>query len=107
MTVAEILRAAREKIADPKNWTQGVNARDALGDPVPPSDFDATCWCSYGAVAAVELDDALGTEACNFLHDAVREISGRWGVAAFNDDAEHSDVLAMFNRAVEIAEGRS
>lgn len=104
MTIVEVLRAARAKITDPKHWTRHVNARDADGEPISPSDPSAVCWCSYGAIAAVDPEDDAGTNACDFLHDAAREKTGHWGVSALNDDGEHSDVLSMFDRAIELAE---
>lgn len=107
MTAAEVLRAARDMISDPKNWTRHQNARDAAGNPVLAWSADAVCWCSYGAVEAADPKYSTTCDPDDFLHSAVDEKCPGLGVAEFNDSAEHADVLAVFDRAIEIAEAQS
>lgn len=66
MTVKEVLIAARAKIADPANWTQGACARDVCGGKTFSSNNNAVCWCSLGALAPGELRSTL-TEAAAAL----------------------------------------
>jgi len=61
-TVADILTAAADLIAQPGAWTQlggdddgsgGECARDENGNPVSAVDSDAACWCLFGAIERV------------------------------------------------------
>lgn len=98
---ADILRQSREKIADPKHWTKGNFAQDEEGEPVSTTSPRAVCWCAIGAIDAT----AGGLAALYWLSDAVHEKAGpSCSVSEFNDKSEHADVLAAFDRAIELAE---
>lgn len=109
MTVVELLTRARKRIERPECWTQGEFARDEYGDEVPSRDEDAVCWCMYGAVTAhVSIHSSQFTTASEFLHKAVGQILGEEPddiAEDFNDtDGRlHSEVLAAFDRAIELA----
>jgi hypothetical protein len=93
-------------IEKPENWTQGVYARDAVGEPVRNEDDDeqvalrdtAACWCIWGAAYKCGLtrrDDpdfvgALGFVQINDPND-------------FNDSHTHAEVLALLQSAIERA----
>jgi hypothetical protein len=55
ITAKTVLSEARGLIADEANWTQGVWARDADGEPVKPGDPAAAAWCAQGAIVEVVL----------------------------------------------------
>lgn len=40
----------RELFSDESKWTQGADARNALGEKVMAEAEDAVCWCLFGAV---------------------------------------------------------
>lgn len=95
MTVKEVLIAARAKIADPANWTQGTLARDVHGTPVGVLSKRASCWCSVGAVAECSTSVDITNEAM-FLLAKVCEGPAE----AFNDRRTHAEVLAKFDEAI-------
>lgn len=97
-TLAADLRAARALIDTPEKWVKyrwGVSGH----------------YCAAGA-----LREALGFEilpkgmvdSSFWSHPAVKEVVGQtpYGIVAFNDDpaTQHSDVLAVFDRAIAAAE---
>ncbi|HWT25460.1 MAG TPA: hypothetical protein VN213_18290 [Solirubrobacteraceae bacterium] len=102
MTTAEILCAARERIAISKRWAKGWWAYDVQGNKCREDDPQARQWCSAGAVFAVSRSD--GWAALEVLAGVV---PGR--VSDFNDDAAttHAEVLAAFDRAIAAAEAES
>lgn len=111
MTVVELLKAGQELISVPERWTQGVAARDANGVPINPRKEDACCWCSYGALLKVSDDAQLVYSARGFLNRAIGVLDDPiWpGVyfVKFQESHTHAEVLAMWNRAIALAEAGS
>lgn len=99
-TTATILKAARDLIAKPENWTQGTYARDARGNEIGVRSDIAVCFCSLGAISAVSgnCDDA------GMARDAIAALT-RNGIVNFNDTHTHSEVLDLFSKAIKAAEG--
>lgn len=105
MKAVELLQAALAKLEAPGAWTQGECARDADGKPAGFK--EATCFCSYGALYAINKTDPAPTAAWNFLETAVREVAPLLGGAiAYNDTPgrKQEEVVAVFKRAIELAE---
>lgn len=101
MTPKEILIKARELIADPEHWIQGVNAQDADESEVDPEDETAVCFCMAGALLHVGAGDAaFRIEAHAALVRAAQATCGL--ISPFNDDPDrtHADVLAAFDKAI-------
>lgn len=94
MTVKEVLIAARAKIADPANWTQGMLARDASGIPVEVCSSRAACWCAVGAVA-----ESAPYELTNTTVEFLNKAAGMQ-IETFNDTHTHAEVLAKFDEAI-------
>jgi hypothetical protein len=99
MTPSEVLRAARSLIADEKNW--GKNATIDYYS-------EHTRYCMLGALqsGASSLEsnaDSLLAAGHRFLS---RALAGKAYVTQFNDapSTTHSDVLAVFDKAIELAE---
>jgi len=94
-------------IRDPRNWTTNVLARNEQGIPVYFTDEEATCWCSIGAINKVATEDYeewLIDEALDLLSKAGWR---RWGaefqdIIHFNDSANHSSVIGMFEDAIKL-----
>lgn len=110
MNTQEILIEARALIERPARWTQLAFARDAAGVKVPVTSPNAVQWCAAGAVACVA--HTYGRMSCaeplSFLHAAAERISTDTGLCfrsamSLNDSGCHSDVLQMFNLAIEKA----
>lgn len=104
-TPAEILKAARARIADPAHWCQNVNARSAKGNGVRYSSPRAVAWCAFGAINA-EVRDPMSQAARDTqqqLDAAARGVFRRY-VTAINDEGTHEDVLAMYDAAIAAAE---
>lgn len=97
--IREILVDARKAIEDPEHWTQGACARDAQGNEVDETSRFAASWCAVGATykalraarqdMATQLIDAL-SRACNA------------SISEYNDTHTHEEVLAMFDKAIEL-----
>lgn len=97
MNTVETLKAAKALISDPTKWTQGAYARDAEGTVTDPFASDAACWCSVRSIVAVSREWFFASES--LLEKA---IGG--GVIRFNDMHTHAEVMAAFDRAIELAE---
>lgn len=107
---AEILRAAKERISDPANWTQRKLARNHRSDPVKPDAPSACRFCAIGAVAAEGGDASPNTSLRLWLDRATRDVSsGRVpSIISLNDGGitrgfAHRRVLEAFDRAIELA----
>lgn len=101
METIDVLKAARELISDESRWTQQAMARDVSGKHVFSYDARATRWCSMGAI-----NKASGFTG-DRIPDAAMEASlaiGRvvFDVVKFNDSSRHAEVLAAFDRAIEL-----
>jgi hypothetical protein len=89
----ETMNKAQDLIRDPKNWIQG-DFTDGKG-----------CYCSLGALDVATNDDAGMYHTIRaYLGDAARSIDNRvLGAASFNDHHTHEEVMAMWDRAKEVA----
>ena len=52
-TAVEILQGAAHTISKPDQWARGWYATTDEGVHVDPSAYDATCWCTLGAMLKV------------------------------------------------------
>ena len=101
-TTADILREARELIAEPDRWVKGTQAETAEGLSVDYNDPAACGRCAAAAIAAVSptLEDRF--TAFRALADALKFKEPRRIVAWNNAKRRrHSDVMAAFDRAIE------
>jgi hypothetical protein len=99
-STVEILRAARERIGDPEQWTRGEYARDAKGHTVRPQYPTACSWCAVGSICAeLGLDPIIGD------NPGIPEVKALGlNVRLVNDYQGHAATLALFDRAIELAE---
>ena len=117
MTPAELLRAARERIADKEHWAQGRLAVDARNREVPPNDPRAERWCAIGAlcrVADAPNTSRLWTEpgaprVYGHLIAAAEDELGNAqdsleAVMGINDGPGHRAVLRLYDRAIALCE---
>lgn len=104
VTPAQILQTlidGRALIATPESWTQGVAARDVNGVPIDPLSEGAVCFCTSGALQAVT---PYTIPAAQFLWKALDAIMGQpWGPIGYNDTHTHAEVLAVWDKAIELA----
>lgn len=108
MNAAQQLEAARKLIEDPKHWTQNVCARNRQrGEEVASRSPDARCWCAVGALLHVIFDEKDQVSARRYLAAASRGLSPNGGIIIVNDSRSraeaHPRVLAMYDRAIELA----
>lgn len=99
MTTADTLRAARALIEKPERWAQGAVALKANGEACPATSNSACQWCASGAVEMVAQDYKESNAALRLLYEVIGSPIGE-----FNDDHTHAEVIAAFDRAVELAE---
>src|SRR6185295_2785626 len=97
-TELEILIASRSLIAHPDNWCRGVEARDAKGNEVAPEEEDAVARCAVGALGAITRWSELYPRAVSVLTSYLP--CGFSSIIDFNDASTHSEVLALFDRAI-------
>jgi hypothetical protein len=106
MSALEVLQKARELIAKPGGWTQGAYARTADGFLISERNDNASCFCSVGAVSrSSDISEDIGS-AFDFLHNAMPPRFTAAGIIGFNDspDTTQADVVALFDRAIKLAE---
>jgi hypothetical protein len=110
-TSAEILREAREIIADPTRWTTQAVARNTAGELVTALSQTAVCWCAQGACMKVANEDhgKAVFALVDLLDDCAREFGyeGDDGEESpsgeLNDVGDHSLVMRLFDCAIERA----
>jgi hypothetical protein len=104
--VVRILRQAKDLIGTPERWTRYSAAIDADGNTCSITSSLAVSWCAFGAVTKIgkEADDSYRSRAILCLDAAAGRAYG--SAPALNDNASHAEVMAMFDRAIEIAHER-
>ena len=104
ITPLDVLRRARGLISKREAWTQRALARDKYCVTICYDSEFACSFCSAGAIWRAGLDLApdgfKATEGAFAEIDAVLETGNQALIARFNDNATHSEVLAVFDRAI-------
>lgn len=106
--IVTVLRSAKNLIADPRRWTCGEYARDATGRHTDVDDKSAVSFCSVGALAVVlgvGVRQAEKSPACQYLEKAAAEQGIPYAHQV--NDKGHAKAMAMFDRAIELAEAES
>ncbi len=105
MDIKSTLQAARDLITDPKAWIKGDYARSEQGLTLySPSHPDAACFCAIGALArasgmsAGQVEQSDLAAALNLAMGRIPQAS----VANLNDSSTHEEILAIFDRAIEV-----
>jgi hypothetical protein len=118
--VIDVLREARELIADPKHHCKYAYGECEKGNTTDPRWERCTRFCSIGSVQRAvygvwkdgqvftreetERQHSLITEAMQLLHECRDE---RYAcIADVNDLGGHAKALEMFDRAIEAAKGK-
>lgn len=105
-TPQTVLINAKALIADPKNWTQGVFARNADGYSTGVHEEDATCFCTLGAIAVAGNNQKWAQKiAINTLSKIIDDIDGNaaLSIGGFNDTHTHEQVMELFDKAIKEA----
>jgi hypothetical protein len=100
----QVIRIARDALADPDKWTQGAFARSKKGRSLAAPSSKGHAFCSVGALWAAasaltrnELQcRQLMFRACEALMG--QQESPAFALMCFNDENEHAAVLALFDR---------
>lgn len=104
MNLVDVMKAAWAKIDSPEKWTTEAYARNSRGISTIPTDPEATCFCSLGAVRAVR---GATREECKQAIDLLGEQAIRLGhekIIGLNDYAGYETVTKMFADAIAKAE---
>lgn len=112
MIKSEILKAARALITSPDNWTQGSYARNAIGLTTLIASGEACRFCSLGAIERImhisrdnlrRNRDVAAGDVRKCLVQAIYKYQGgvKSTIARFNDHHTHSEVLAVFDLAID------
>lgn len=100
MTILELLKATRALISNPANWTQDCCARNKDGAETGALNPTAVQWCSAGALIKCRDDKVVvHYRAYDLLEDLLTSET----LIEFNDHHTHSEVLALFDQAIERA----
>jgi hypothetical protein len=102
--VHELLSRAQDLIRDPEHWLQDNFAQTTRGQITDPTDPEATCFCSLGALWRTSEPCDTRSEARRWLTIATTEADPYFtNIAAFNDLKTHDQVMAVWDRAKELA----
>lgn len=108
MTVLEVLKAARERVA--RGWTQHAHARLSTGQPTRSNDSAAASWCAVGALGDGH-DDSIETCATCAAETRLVIAAGaeRFGLVGWNDASGRTqeEVLQAFDKAIQREEQRA
>lgn len=105
-TTVQVLREARALISDPERWSKGWFAKDSGRHHVSPCDPRAVRWCALGAVRHASQEKGwMGAK--RLLDRAVPSHIVSVNDAKGNRAEVHAQVLAAFDRAIELAEAES
>lgn len=115
MNTVQILKEARGLIANEANWTKHYYSADKEGQWVMPRAPAAVCFCSVGALHRVldlpmylSIPESIGKFF--FADEKVQanfDGSIEGAIVDFNDQSSHSEVLALFDRAIARAESEA
>lgn len=100
------LLIAKAHISNPKNWTQGVGARDLNGKPTFAKGVDACQWCASASLSYAPVNSI---RVANLAREALTAVCRQWGYAnieAMNDHPEttHPTVMLAFDEAGKLLE---
>jgi hypothetical protein len=103
--VIDNLKAARQLISNKDNWTTGWFARDFNGSRVHGAHkLTAISFCSIGAINKVTNNTCGIQTMIEFeIKYLFRAIDYKCNVTYYNDTHTHEEVLAMFDKAIELA----
>jgi hypothetical protein len=113
ITVLDVLREMRKKLANPKHWTQRTFARTCRGRSVEYWDPKATKWCLSGAARMCAANNdvrglAMGIMADELVGESSSSVR-RICVVTWNDHPlrTHAEVLELLDRAIARAEEKA
>lgn len=100
MNTLDILKAAREKLAQPGAWVRGAMATNDRGQSVGYDDREAACWCMLGALRVVvgeRYDDLYPAQTALEMALPRPDL----GIALTNDRAVNAaEVIGYFDAAI-------
>lgn len=106
------LQMGRDRIA--RGWCLYNFAQSAAGLSCNPNSAVAVKWCARGAVGSSFLDGTINCPAEQALARALPSDYSTFGrqptgndVAAFNNSSNQVEVLALFDRAIEMERGKT
>ena len=98
-TALEILVMARELIAEPEHWQQGMFASNSTGFGTSASSPSAVKFCVVGAFSKVT--GGFETDAGREAKDILRKFLGWSSLIEYNDHHSHAEVLAALDGAIK------
>ena len=103
----QVLKEARELIADEKRWCRGFLAIDASGRRVDSLSKKAAQWCALGALErATNKNSHMELGAFTSLMDCTLGLFGR-SIVTVNNEYGHAAIMKAFDCAISKAESRS
>lgn len=103
MEARTILVGARDLISDPSRHTRGAYSRDKNGKDIDRTDCESVRWCAVGAIEHVaDISNTDAYYAKRMLYDACMYRFGI-NILSVNDDLTHSELMEVFNIAVDSA----
>ena len=97
MTLKQALIAVKKTIGTKKKWTRHAYARNADMKRTDPTDENAVCFCTGGAIKRVT--DGKGYDLYEKIYRAIQlEMDG--AIPAFNDTRSFEEVHERIDRAI-------
>lgn len=105
-SAADVLRAVRLILGDPKRWCGGAYARDAKGVELDKDASGAVRWCVMGAVhrASGGADPTPYYDALSRAYRVGRSSNPFGANEWLFTNNDHAGLLAWLDRAIEFAE---
>ena len=105
LTTCELLSKTLEMIRHPDTWTAEAFARTEMGAGVTWIDPKASAWCAFGALcnAGFGFDGKYFTPEYYEAKKILLELTDGVDLIIWNDSHSHKDVIALFEKAIEVA----
>lgn len=95
----QIIKKARDRIADPAHWCKGANARSADGRPCHPAERRAVRFSVFGALVAEYVAQGVMWPV-DVVHELSRQLHPQFTLWHINEYEGHAAVLAIFDKAL-------
>ena len=99
-TAYQVLKGARDIIADPKRWTRGAMARNKQGSTVCCHSASAVQFCAMGAILKTARN-LTGDRSSPIVTEVLLQLGGCRSLTRLNDNNGREAVLSHFNLQLE------
>lgn len=106
--ISDLLKQAKQVIADEENWTQRVLARNAENYMVAVDSAAACKFCSIGAILKViyplYTETYVRDTKYALLRNCLLDTGYSGSLGSYNDTHTHAQVMQMWDKAIQLVE---